>query len=85
MNMDRKLEEIHPGEILEEEFMRPYGVTAAQIAGAVAVPLAEIEDILKCARPISADMAIHLARYFDVDAQFWINLQAEYDARTVRA
>jgi addiction module HigA family antidote len=69
----------HPGEILAEEYMKPLGLSANALAQAIGVPGNRISDIVRQRRDVSADTAIRLGRYFDVDARFWLNLQAAYD------
>lgn len=70
---------VHPGEILKEEFMRPLKMSAYQLARALRFP--GIYDVVRGDRSISADTAIRLARYFGLPAQFWLNLQNDYDLR----
>ena len=70
---------VHPGEILKEEFMRPMQISAYQLAKALKFP--GIYDVVRGDRSISADTAIRLARYFGLPAQFWLNLQNDYDLR----
>jgi addiction module HigA family antidote len=77
--MSKKLRAIHPGEILLEEFMRPMGLSATALAGALGVTPARINEIVRGKRGISADTALRLARYFGTDAQSWPNLQQPYD------
>lgn len=77
----RLLEEIHPGEILLEDFMKPLGVTARQLAADMDVPPSRISDIVNGKRPITADTALRLGLFFSMEARFWLNLQAEYDLR----
>lgn len=79
--MARKLEEIHPGEILLEEFLRPMGVTNARLAADIDVPTSRISDIVNGKRPITIDTALRLGLYFNMEARFWVNLQSEYDTR----
>ena len=79
-----RLKEIHPGEILLEEFMKPMGITARQLSLDMDVPPSRISDIVNGARPISADTAIRLGLFFTMDARFWLNLQTEYDVRMAR-
>ena len=79
-----RLKEIHPGEILLEEFMKPMGITARQLSLDMDVPPGRISDIVNGARPISADTAIRLGLFFTMDARFWLNLQTEYDVRMAR-
>ena len=81
---DQLLKEIHPGEILLEEFMKPMGITARQLSSDMDVPPSRISDIVNGARPISADTALRLGLFFTMDARFWMNLQTEYDVRVAR-
>ena len=77
------LDEIHPGEILLEDFMKPLGITARQLAADMDVPPSRISDIVNGTRPISADTALRLGLFFSMDPRYWLNLQTEYDMRTV--
>ena len=77
------LDEIHPGEILLENFMKPLGITARQLAADMDVPPSRISDIVNGTRPISADTALRLGLFFSMDPRYWLNLQTEYDMRTV--
>ena len=79
MTMDDAL--IHPGEILLAEFLEPMGLTAYRIAKDIEVPQPHIGEILRGKRAISADTALRLGIYFGLPAQFWLNLQNEYDLR----
>jgi len=76
---------IHPGEILKEEFMVPLSLTAYRLAKDLHVPVPRINDIVRGKRAISADTAIRLGIYFGLPAQFWMNLQADYELRLARA
>jgi addiction module HigA family antidote len=78
------LDEIHPGEILLEEFMRPMGITGRQIASDIDVSPSRISEIVHGTRPISADTALRLGLFFSMDPRFWINLQSEYDLRMIK-
>ncbi len=69
----------HPGEILAEDYMRPLGLSANALGRAVGVPGNRISDIIRQRRDVSADTAIRLGRYFDVDPRFWLNLQTAYE------
>ena len=73
---------IHPGEILLTEFMEPMSVTSYRLAKELKVPLPRVYEIVKGRRAISADTALRLGAYFGLPAQFWMNLQNEYDLRT---
>jgi addiction module HigA family antidote len=80
--MVKKLEEIHPGEILKEEFLKPMGITNARLASDIDVPTSRIGEIVNKQRPITVDTAMRLAVFFNMEARFWLNLQAKYDIRT---
>jgi addiction module HigA family antidote len=82
--MTKLLEEIHPGEILLEEFMKPMGITARQLAADIDVSPSRISEIVHGNRPITADTAIRLGLFFSMEPRFWINLQAEYDLRVAK-
>jgi len=82
--MVKMLEEIHPGEILLEDFMKPMGLTARQLAADIDVSPSRISELVHGRRPITADTALRLGVYFDMDPRFWTNLQAEYDIRIAK-
>jgi addiction module HigA family antidote len=75
----RKMAPIHPGEILQEEFLKPLGISQYRLATDVSVPPRRINEIVHGKRGISADTAIRLARYFNTSDRFWLNLQSRYD------
>lgn len=77
------LDEIHPGEILLEDYMKPLGITARQLAADMDVPPSRISDIVNGARPITADTALRLGLFFSMEPRYWLNLQTEYDMRRV--
>jgi addiction module HigA family antidote len=70
---------IHPGEILLEEFVKPMGLTLAEISRAAGIPASRLTEITKCRRSITAETALRLAKFFGTSAGFWIGLQAEHD------
>jgi antitoxin HigA-1 len=70
---------VHPGEILQAEFMQPLGLSAYALANATGMPRTRVNDIVLGRRGISADTALRLARYFSTDAQSWLNLQSRYE------
>lgn len=70
---------IHPGEILEEEFLAPLDLSAQDLAAAIHVSTRRVRELLRGARPISAEFAMRLARYFGTSEEFWMNLQMRYD------
>jgi addiction module HigA family antidote len=75
---------IHPGDILLTEFMEPLSLTAYRLAKELNVPSPRINDIVRGKRSITADTALRLGIYFDLPAQFWLNLQNEYDLRMAK-
>ena len=79
--MTKLLEEIHPGEILLEDFMKPMGITARQLAADIDVSPSRISDIVNGSRPVTADTALRLGLFFGMEPRFWLNLQSEYDMR----
>ncbi len=76
---ERDFPPIHPGEILLEEFLLPLGVSQYRIAKDIGVTPRRINEIIHGRRAVTADTALRLGRYFDMEAQFWLNLQSHYD------
>ena len=77
--MDKKLQPIHPGEILLEEFLKPMGISIYRLAKDINVPENMIDEIIKEKRLINANIALRLSRVFGLSDRFWINLQTRYD------
>jgi len=77
--MTDKLEPIHPGEILLEEFLKPMGLSQYRLAKDISVPPRRINEIVHGKRGISADTSLRLERYFGLSEGFWLRLQARYD------
>ena len=77
----KRLEPIHQGEILLEDFMKPMGVSINRLARDIVVPPGRISAIVNGKRAIPADTALRLGKYFSVSPQTWMGLQAEYDLR----
>src|SRR4030065_2740661 len=75
----RKIAPVHPGEILFEEFLKPWGGSQYRLAKDINVPPRRINEIVQGKRSISADTALRLARYFGLSERFWLNLQSRYD------
>ena len=75
----KKMQPIHPGEVLLEEFLNPMGVSQYRLAKDTNVPARRINEIVHGARAITADTALRLGRYFGTSAQFWLNLQTHFD------
>ena len=82
--MTKNLEPIHPGEILEEEFMRPLGLSANALAKAIDVPVTRVSEIVRGRRGVSADTALRLGRFLGTTPELWLGLQSEYDLRIAR-
>jgi len=82
--MTKLLDEIHPGEILLEDFMKPMGITARKLSADIDVSPSRISDIVNGARPITADTALRLGIFFSMEPFFWLNLQSEYDMRMAK-
>lgn len=72
---------VHPGVILRDEFLTPLGITPHALAIALRVPAPRVNDVVRARRAISSETALRLARYFNMSATFWMNLQASYDLR----
>lgn len=70
---------IHPGEVLLEEFLEPFGVTQHRLAVSIDVPPRRINEIVHGKRRITADTALRLSRFFGTTDRFWVNLQSRYD------
>jgi len=75
----RKLRPVHPGETLREEFLRPLGLSMNKLAMELRVPVTRIAEIVHERRGITPDTALRLSRYFGTTAQFWMNLQTNFD------
>ena len=78
------LDPIHPGEILEEEFMKPLGLSANALARALDVPVTRVSEVVRGRRGITADTALRMARLFGTTADFWLGLQSDFDLRVAR-
>ena len=77
--MSTKFAPVHPGEILLEEFLKPFGISQYRLAQDIGVPPRRINEIVHGKRAISADTALRLSRYFGLSERYWMNLQARYD------
>ena len=84
MNTNKLLDPITPGEILREDFMAPLDISINQLARDLSVPPNRISEIVNGKRAITADTALRLQRYFGIEAQFWLNLQNEFDLRMMK-
>jgi addiction module HigA family antidote len=82
--MTRRMEPIHPGEILLKEYLEPMGISQYRLAKDIRVPPIRINAIVHGKRSITADTALRLARYFRTSERFWLNLQVRYDLEVER-
>src|SRR3982074_2808116 len=80
--MAKKLPPVHPGEILREEFLVPLKLTPYAVAAALHVPRTRIERIAREEKPVTADTALRLGKFFETGAAFWMNMQARFDLET---
>jgi addiction module HigA family antidote len=74
-----KLDPVHPGEILFEEFLKPMGLSQNQLANDISVPPRRINEIVHGKRRVTADTALRLAKYFKMSPEFWLGLQMDYE------
>jgi len=74
-----RLPNIHPGEVLKEEFLDPMGISAYRLAKDISIPQTRVADIVHGRRRVTADTALRLGKYFGVSARFWLGLQDDYD------
>lgn len=75
------LDEVHPGEILLEDFLKPMGITARQLSADIDVSPSRVSEIIHGKRAITAETALRLGIFFKMEPRFWLNLQTEYDMR----
>jgi len=82
--MSKRMNPMHPGEVLLEEFLKPMGISQYRLAKDIGLQPTRINQIVKGKAGVSADMALRLGRYFQMSAQFWMNLQSYYELETAR-
>ncbi len=80
----RRLAPIHPGEVLMEDFLKPFELTQYRLAKSLSVPARRINEIVLGKRAITADTALRLARFFGTSERFWLNLQTTYELELER-
>ena len=81
--MDTRLAPIHPGEILQEDYLTPMGITEYYLAKSIGVQPTRINQIVKGKRAITADTSIRLGRFFGLPSSFWLNIQTRYEIESV--
>lgn len=74
-----ELKNIHPGEVLKEEFLEPMGISAYRLAGETGIPQTRVSEIIRGRRRVTADTAIRLGKFFGTSPRFWLGLQDDYD------
>ena len=84
MGTKEKLDPIHPGEILLEDFMKPMGISINRLARDLDVPPGRISEIVNGKRAVTADTALRLGKFFGMSPETWVGLQADYDLRVAR-
>ncbi len=80
----KKLSPIHPGEVLQEDFLKPLGISLYRLAKDLHVPPGRVHGIVQGTRGVTADTALRLSRYFGTSDRFWLNLQARHDLEAQR-
>ena len=80
----RKLDAVHPGAVLLADFIEPLEITRYRVAKAIGVQQRRIDEICAGTRAITADTAVRLGLAFDIDPQFWLNLQSQYDIEVIQ-
>jgi addiction module HigA family antidote len=80
----KRLDPIHPGEVLNEDFMKPLGISINRLSRDLHVPPNRVHGIVHGTRSITADTALRLGTYFGTSPEAWLNLQTEYDLRVAR-
>lgn len=80
----KKLKNVHPGEILQKDFLEPMNLTPYALAKAIGVDQTRISQLIKGKRRVSADTALRFSKFFQMSAEFWLNAQCRYDLEEVR-
>src|SRR6188768_2702877 len=75
----KRLKNIHPGEVLSEEFLGPFEISDYKLANDIGIPQTRVSEILKGKRRVTADTALRLSKYFGNSAKFWLGLQDDFD------
>jgi len=79
-----RLNNVHPGDVLNEEFIKPMGITAYRLSQAIGIPQTRTSQIIKGKRRITADTALRLSKFFGTSVKFWLGLQNDYDIEEER-
>jgi antitoxin HigA-1 len=81
----KQLANVHPGEVLSEEFLKPLGISQNRLAREIRVPPRRVNEIVLTKRAITPDTALRLARYFGTSERFWLGLQMDFDLEEAKA
>ena len=79
-----ELANVHPGDVLREEFIAPMGLTLREVAKATDIPQDDLTSLIEGRRQVDADTALRLSRFFGTSVQFWLGLQTDYDAEAAQ-
>jgi addiction module HigA family antidote len=82
--LETNLKPIHPGEVLREEFLKPFSLTEKDLAAQLGIPAKNVEDVIAEKSGITADLALRSAKFFGTSAQFWLGLQSDHDIDIAR-
>ena len=80
----RQLKNIHPGEVLKEEFLEPMGISVYRVSKETGLSQTRLSQVIKGKRRMSAETAVKLGKFFDMEPEFWMNLQSMYDIEEAR-
>jgi len=81
---DRKLKPIHPGEVLREQFLKPFTISEESLAQSIGASVQNIREVVSERQSVTAETALRLAKFFGTSAQFWLGLQSDYDLDVTR-
>jgi addiction module HigA family antidote len=81
---ERKLKPIHPGEVLREEFLKPFSISEESLAQSIGTSVQNIREVVSEKQSVTAETALRLAKFFGTSAQFWLGLQSDYDLDVTR-
>ena len=81
---ERKLKPIHPGEVLREEFLKPFSISEESLAQSIGASVQNIREVVSEKQSVTAETALRLAKFFGTSAQFWLGLQSDYDLDVTR-
>jgi addiction module HigA family antidote len=80
----RRIDPIHPGAILREEFLEPMGISASSLAADIGIPAKQVNEIIRGRRAVTAETSLRLSRFFGISERFWLNLQSLYELQLAK-